>query len=95
MRMTILILLLLNIVLGCLAGAWPRWRIFCVLTWLVVPPVIASSYSIANGLFTEHGESAFFALMGLYVLLPAGFVAYGVAMLFGYLFRTAIEKEPR
>ena len=84
-------LVLFEIVLGCIIGAIPRWPILRMLTWFVIPPTIALTYSIANGLFTEHGEAGFFAAMGILVLLPCGFLAYGAALLLGYFLRKGYQ----
>ena len=89
MEMLLHPLILFEIVLGCIIGAIPGWPILRILTWFVIPPALALTYAIAHRLFTEHGESAFFATMGIFVLLPCGFLAYGAAMLLGYLLRKA------
>jgi|JI10StandDraft_1071094.scaffolds.fasta_scaffold1197862_1 hypothetical protein len=76
-----------ELLLGGVVGGCLRWPIFRVLSCLVVPVMFAFATAAYYGLFTESGESRGWALLAFIRLAPAGFVAYTVGVLIGYLLR--------
>jgi len=87
-------IVVLQLLLGGVVGWYPRWPIFRVLTLAFVPLVIGGISAIYYGLFSASGESRGWGLLAIYLLVPAGFVAYGIGMLIGYLLQRIQKSHP-
>ena len=86
-------LILVEFAIGFVVGVVPSWDIQRILTWVSIPPIFGIAFSVIMGL-SGGGWVAFW--MGVLLYIPAGILAYGSAMLLGFLFRKALKiGEPK
>jgi hypothetical protein len=90
---TILWPLIFEAAIGCIVGACSRRAGWRILTWVIVPMIIAVIGAGDLGLFTESGESRGWALLYFMYLAPSGYVVCGAGVLFGYFLRRAITSR--
>jgi hypothetical protein len=79
--------LFLAFLAGCLVGACSQRIIWPVLTWILLPLVVAVAFSLPIGLMRSSGESGGWAFLYFLNLASASFVTVGFGLLAGGLVR--------
>jgi hypothetical protein len=79
--------LFLALLAGCLVGACSRRIIWPVLTWILLPLVVAVGFSLPIGLLRSSGESGGWAFLYFLNLASASFATVGFGLLAGGLVR--------
>jgi hypothetical protein len=85
--------LLFDLAMGCIGGAFSGRIIWRLLTWFIVPLAVAVVVARPQFLFAGSGEERGWAMLTLFYLAPHGFVACGMGVSIGYLFRRVIRAR--
>jgi hypothetical protein len=84
--------LVLDLCLGVIVGLWSKrvlWRVLAIPS-IAFTVALVRSFRFGN-IFTQSGESGGWAMLCLMQLAPAGLIACGLGILFGYLVRRVVR----